>query len=121
MHLSDVRDVLHVEDEILIALDVEATLLDAGVQTVVNVGSCSEAMDRIRKSPPAAVILDVEVRDGSTAGLAALLKSSGIPFIVYSGSDTAEAFRSFEGITFLEKPATSVELVAALQGSVATA
>lgn len=115
MHLSPLRHVLHVEDEILIALDVEVSLLNAGVQAVTHVASCADALKTIQFSPPDLAILDIEVLDGNTAPVADLLKSLNVPFVLYTGSAVAGGLRSFDGATFLEKPARSADLVEAVR------
>lgn len=120
MQLLPLRHVLHVEDEILIALDVEASLLNAGVKSVTHVGTCFDAQMAIETSRPDAVILDMRVLDGSTAGLAELLRSLAIPFVIYSGSVDSGLSRSFEGAKFLEKPSTEADLIDAVKELVAT-
>lgn len=119
MQLSQLRNVLHVEDEVLIALDTEATLLEAGVERVTHVGTCSDALMAIESRRPDAVILDIQVLDGSTAGIAELLRSMSIPFIVYSGSTDGGIGQSYLGAVFLDKPSPDADLVAALRSAFA--
>lgn len=119
MQLSQLFNVLHVEDEVLIALDVESILVEAGVKRVTRVGTCSDALLAIECRRPDAVILDLEVHDGSTAGVAELLRSRSIPFIVYSGSANDGLARSYVGAVFLDKPSTDAALVAALGTAIA--
>jgi len=114
MQLSHINNVLHVEDEVLIALDVETTLLEAGVKRVIHVATRSDAFMAIESSRPDAVILDIEVLDGSTAGIAELLKARSIPFIVYSGSASEGSERSYLSAVSLDKPAADADLVGAL-------
>lgn len=118
MQLSHINNVLHVEDEVLIALDVETTLLEAGVKRVIHVATRSDAFMAIESSRPDAVILDIEVLDGSTAGIAELLKARSIPFIVYSGSASDGSERSYVGAVSLDKPAKDADLVGALMSVV---
>lgn len=119
MQLPQLRNILHVEDEILIALHIENTLLEAGVERVTHVGTCSDALLAIESLRPDAVILDIQVPDGSTAGVAELLKSRSIPFIVYSGSADEGVEQSYLGAVFLDKPSTDADLVAALSAAIA--
>ncbi|CAN7596574.1 hypothetical protein [Devosia sp. LjRoot3] len=118
MQLSHINNVLHVEDEVLIALDVETTLLEAGVKRVIHVATRSDAFMAIESSRPDAVILDIEVLDGSTAGIAELLKARSIPFIVYSGSASEGSERSYLVAVSLDKPAAGADLVGALMSVV---
>lgn len=115
MHLSSLRHVLHVEDEVLIALDVEAALLNAGVQAVTRVASSADALKTIQMNQPDVAILDIEVLDGSTAPVADLLRSKSIPFILYTGSGVEGAQASFRGAKFIEKPACDADLVGAVR------
>jgi len=115
MLLSSLRHVLLVEDEILISLDVEAALLNAGVHAFTRVASTADALKAIRTHQPDAVILDIAVLDGSTARVADLLRSMSIPFMLYTGSGVQGDSVSFEGAKFLEKPACDADLVRAVR------
>ena len=119
MQLSHINNVLHVEDEVFIALDIETTLLDAGVKRVSHVATRSDAFIAIETSRPDVVILDIEVLDGSTAELAELLRSRSIPFIVHSGSASGGVDRSHFDTVFLAKPSTHADLLAALSAATA--
>lgn len=115
MLLSSLRHVLLVEDEILISLDVEAALLNAGVHSVTRVASTADALKAIRTNQPDAVILDIAVLDGTTARVADLLRSMSIPFMLYTGSGVQGDSVSFQGEKFLEKPAYDADLVRAVR------
>ena len=78
------RRVLVVEDEFLIALDVEDALRELGCEVLGPVSTVAEA---VALAVPAAcdlAVLDVRLVDGSTAPLAIALQSRDIPFLVPS-------------------------------------
>ena len=106
--------VLVVENEALIAMDLEEMLASAGLSPVVHVASNEEALADKRCD---IAILDLMVRDGLTTPVAELLNGARVPFLVYSGHarhdvDPGEAF---EDAIWLSKPCTQAELVNAIR------
>lgn len=88
--------VLVVDDEALIALDMESTLSEAGF-AVALAATCSQAKRFLADHTPAAAILDVRLSDGEAVDAAKTLAGRAVPFIVYSGlglEETPEAFSS---------------------------
>jgi CheY-like chemotaxis protein len=106
---------LLVEDEPLIALDIELTLQQLG-HVVLTTTSNEEATALLQTRPVDLAILDFRVRDGDTSELAGQLHARAIPFVVCSGSaalqELGEAFRDAE---FLPKPYTTEGLLRALE------
>jgi CheY-like chemotaxis protein len=113
--LSHIVRILVLEDEGLIALDIEATLQDAGVSEVVCVPSVAEALRAIDGAEFDAAILDIRIgADGWAYDVARGLKQKGVPFIFSSGSvEIAEPFRDIPLVT---KPFSSEQLIEALAG-----
>lgn len=102
--------VLVVDDEALIALDVESALREAGFAVALAV-SCSEAERFLADHTPAAAVLDVRLSDGESVGAASTLADRGVPFVVYSGLRPEESNEAFShGVTVM-KPAKPEELV----------
>jgi DNA-binding LytR/AlgR family response regulator len=77
--------VLVVEDEFLVALDLEAQLLDLGCEVLGPVPSMGEARKLMATQRPDAVMLDVALSDGRSGPLAGELRRAGIPFVVITG------------------------------------
>src|SRR6187401_2850977 len=79
--------VLVVEDDPIIALAIEAALLDVGAAEVVICPSISSTMDALEQGPVAAIVLDVHLADRSDgwalAELADLLGPKP-PYIVFA-------------------------------------
>lgn len=114
MPLSVLKSVLHLEDEFLIAMDVAATLADAGVANVTHVTSCAEALELLESSTIDAGILDAVASDGSTEPVARRLSDLGIPFIMYTGSPH-KLGNAHQGADQLIKPVSTADLVGAMQ------
>jgi light-regulated signal transduction histidine kinase (bacteriophytochrome)/CheY-like chemotaxis protein len=77
--------VLLVEDQMLIAMDVEATLTDHGVQRVVTANSLDEALAAIRRETPSVAVLDVNLGSDTSIPVAYELRRLGVPFIFATG------------------------------------
>jgi len=109
------KRILIVEDEVMIAMDIEATLTELGhvVQTAVSLNGAEAAL---ASGSIDLAIVDYHLQGGTSAQLASRLHSLGIPFIVCSGSagleELGDAFR--RGTSFLPKPFTTDGLVAAV-------
>ena len=82
--------VVIVEDEYLVALDIEAVLQSLGIETIVIASTLAQAQDAVRAEKPDCVLLDVSLSDGKSYDFARTLKSEGIAFGFVSGySDTS--------------------------------
>lgn len=105
--------VLLLEDEALIAIDVEMTLNSAGF-SVVKFARCDEAETWLADNSPDVAIIDVALSDGVCVNAAQTLAQRGIPFVVHSGDPaTAEAKHPvFQAGKWFNKP-SSVEKLAA--------
>lgn len=109
---------LLLEDEFLIAMDVEQLFLDQGVTTVLICRSLAEA-HAVRESFDAA-ILDVMLSGENTLTFAAGLKDRGIPFIFASGYTAREDIaKNFPGVTVVSKPYSGDDLVGAVAAAMA--
>ena len=79
------RDVLVVEDDPIIALDFEDTLLGFGVETVRIAGSVAKALDMIADRPPEFALLDVSLIREKSFAVAERLEALMIPFAFVTG------------------------------------
>jgi len=94
--------VLLVENEALIALDLEEMLLTAGAKNVHHAVSSREALDWLERKTADVAILDLFVADGSSASVAERLQAIGTPYVICSGhthdsAPDAAAFGSAPG------------------------
>jgi len=111
--LLDGLHILLVEDEYLIAMDVEAICLDHGAADVTLVSRPSDLDQPIGNIDTA--ILDLMLDGESTLDFAARLQTSGIPFIFASGHSMNEEMQArFPGARLVAKPYSGEDLVNAL-------
>lgn len=104
--------ILVVEDDAVQALDLAASLADAGAAIIGPVASLSEASDLAFGSACDAAILDLRLRDRNATALARQLLQQGIPFIVYTGYPDSAFFRSdWPGYELVTKPADLKQLM----------
>jgi DNA-binding response OmpR family regulator len=110
---------LLLEDEPVIALDIELTLTEAGF-SVIWFTTCSAGLGWLRQNALDVAIIDMRLQDGASNPVAALLTERGIPFVVHSGADILDANSDPEFATgfWLSKPSRSEDLVAAVTRAV---
>ena len=103
---------LIVEDQVLIAMSVEAYLEDEGFD-VETVTSASQAQAWLEEPhTPAYAIVDFMLQEGPATALAKELRRRGIPFVVYSGYPRALGIPSdLMTVPWLEKPTTREDLL----------
>ena len=82
------NDVLIVEDDPIIALDFEDTLLGFGVQMVRSAGSVAMALNLITKRVPEFALLDVGLVREKSFAIAERLAEIKIPFAFVTGYGT---------------------------------
>jgi CheY-like chemotaxis protein len=112
--LDGVR-ILVVDDEFMIALDIEATLLEAGADVVALCMTLSEALSVAALEKVAIATLDIRLGRDTSEAVAALLAERGIPFIFYSGQSLPSEMRERWPLSpLVAKPAEPRQLVDAL-------
>jgi CheY-like chemotaxis protein len=79
------NDVLIVEDDPIIALDFEDTILGFGVKTVRTAASVARAIELIEDHPPDFALLDVGLVREKTFAIAERLDALKIPFVFVTG------------------------------------
>jgi CheY-like chemotaxis protein len=106
---------LVVEDEFLIALDIQRVLESVGVKTVVTASRVAQALDLVMSSGPFdAAVLDLKLERDSSAPVAERLRDSGVPFIFLTGGSMSDETRRFPDVPVIGKPFDSDGLLAAL-------
>ncbi len=106
---------LVLDDEYLIALDIQQILETAGAAGVTSVATAAEALDILSKgSTFDLAVLDVKLGDaaGNSMTVAALLSERGTPFVFLTGlrADDIRAGQ-FAGVPVVEKPYQAPMLV----------
>jgi CheY-like chemotaxis protein len=112
--------ILVVEDDTVLALSIEAALLDAGARKVVLCPSIASAMEALGEAKADGIVLDVHLADRNDGwALAELVEQLGPPFprIVFSTGSPDEIPPAIAEMgPVFEKPYDPAELVEALSG-----
>lgn len=102
------------EDEFLIAMDIEQVCRDHGAQNCVIVRSLAEIGDEPDFAFDAAIV-DMKLGGDSTVDFARELLARNVPFVFSTGySDLGDLAAGFPGIAVVTKPYSGDELVGAL-------
>jgi len=96
--------ILVVEDEPLLAMDVEMVLRNAGFRVVGPAGTCARAIALLREATPDLAILDLNLGPELALSVFDCLERSGIPFVVLSGHSRQMIPAQFQDRPFLQKP-----------------
>ena len=107
------RRILVVEDDPIIALDLQRILEAAGATVVGPAREVSEAISFIKGSKVSAAVLDYRLRVGDTLPLARLLAERRIPFL-FETSDPDSVARKHPGAIILAKPFRPDQLTSAV-------
>ena len=111
------RDILIVEDDPIIALDFEDTILGFGVTTVRTASSVARALDMISERAPDFALLDVSLIREKSFAIAERLDALKIPYIFVTGYGAdASIPAAFSDKPRLPKPCSSAALQTALRG-----
>ncbi|HVY04519.1 MAG TPA: response regulator [Burkholderiales bacterium] len=110
------KRLLVVEDEFLIALDIERMLEAAGATAIASAAQVAEALAMLDKDAPFdAVVLDLKLDRESSLPVAEWLMNAGIPFVFLTGAPTeANETSRFGNAPVVAKPFDSAALIAAL-------
>ena len=108
--------ILVLEDEALIALNVQDELQDAGYEVAGPFSTCSAALKWLQTTTPDMAILDTTLKDGPCQKVALELSRREVPFLIYSGyQEDQQLLSDFQHIAWIEKPVPSGTLVQACQ------
>lgn len=106
MHVPLNRPVLLLEDQPLIALDLEDMLLGAGMREVICLRSVEEGLSWLENASPSVIIVDYHLSDGASLSILELAKERRIPCVVHSAvpmPDTVDQ-ALIDGMPWLDKP-----------------
>ncbi len=113
--LSGVR-VLVVEDDPLLAMDLEATLVEAGAVVVGLCRTLDEAMLRAVAADFAVAVLDFGLGSETASPVARRLVNRGVPFVLYTGKSRHEpSLAEWMDYSIVQKPASPRALVSAVR------
>jgi CheY-like chemotaxis protein len=106
--------ILIVEDEPLVAMDLEAMVAKIVTATVVVEPSVAATKQVLHEAVDFA-FLDVEVTNGKTFEIAQTLERKGVPFAFVSGSPQEELPSDLRSAPFIPKPFYPAQIERALQ------
>jgi CheY-like chemotaxis protein len=109
------QDVLVVEDDPIIALGLEDTLLDLGIARVRVAASVANALQMIDDSAPEFALLDVGLVREKSFAVAERLAALQIPFAFSTGYGADRVPAAFADRPRLPKPCPTDALVAVLR------
>ncbi len=109
---------LVVEDEAIIAMLIEDTLLDIGCKTIELVPSVERALDFLSRTKPDFAILDLNLNGSRSYPIADVLRRYGLPFVFLSGYGAGGLDSPYRDEAVLQKPFQQADLEMALKRAV---
>ena len=113
------RRILIVEDNGLIALEIETMVRDSGAEVAGPVGSVREALSLVGNGKLDCAILDVNLGGEDVFPVADALSQAGIPFLFLTGHSDSKVPPRYHGCAILQKPFLPSRLLKALSSMVA--
>ncbi|AXV15589.1 signal transduction histidine kinase [Neorhizobium sp. SOG26] len=107
-------ELLLVEDQMLIAADVEAMLADHGINKVTTTPSAADAFRRLKEYTPDFAILDVNLGSGTSLPIAEELIRRDIPFVFATGYSDRSIIPSSFSAPVVRKPYEAATLISAV-------
>lgn len=104
------KRILVVEDEVLVAMDIESQLESAGCAIVGPAGTVAKARDLIERHALDAAIVDANLGGTPVDEIAAMLTQKGVPFAFATGYGRGGLPRGFQDAPLLTKPFDAVQL-----------
>jgi len=111
------KTVLVVEDEFLIAMDLERMLGRHGWRVLGPAMTAAEALRLLDEELPAVALLDITLTGGTVTPVAEALRARNVPFIVVSAYSRPELVggNALAGAPNVGKPTDERRLLAALE------
>jgi CheY-like chemotaxis protein len=108
------KRILIVEDEALVAMEIEMFLEAAGGLVAGPVAESAQALDLLKRERPDAAILDLNLDGEQPTALAQALVQLRVPFVIVTGYFRTPSEPPFQRAPRLRKPATEEDLINAL-------
>lgn len=116
---SKPRNILIVEDEMLIALDIEQMLIELGHTIVALCSRVPAAIIAAGQEEIDFAVLDINVAGVPSFPVAQVLLSRGVPFVFLSGYGSRGLIQGFTDSLVLTKPFRLIDLQLMLESAVA--
>jgi CheY-like chemotaxis protein len=115
------RQILVVEDDLLLAMHLEQILENEGCTILGPTPKLAKALAMLETEHPDAAILDLNLNGDRPVALAEALMQLKVPFVIVSGYARSEAEEPIvRGARRLEKPINPQELIHALTAVIAS-
>ena len=114
---TQVRRVLIIEDEMLIALMLQDMLEDVGLTVEAIANSLASGLEVAARADVQLAILDVNLNGEEAYPIAELLRGRGIPFIFSTGYGAGNLRADFASVPQLVKPYQQDSLRAAIDAA----
>jgi CheY-like chemotaxis protein len=108
--------VLIVEDEMLVAMNIEDMLLDLGHEVAGIASRLGPGLALAGEAEIDAAVLDVNLAGEQSFPVADVLEARGVPFLFATGYGLQGIDERYRGRTVLQKPFRTADLGAALRG-----
>jgi two-component SAPR family response regulator len=109
------RRILIVEDEFLLAMELELLLRQRGCLVLGPVSSVSHALDLLDEEPPDVALLDVNLKGERATPIAAALMARGVPFVLITGYTRPQLYEAeLRDAPRIDKPVNSRALCRAV-------
>lgn len=105
------KKILLIEDEPLIAMDIQLEIEDAGGEVIGTCRSCKAATLAVADNVFDAAIVDLNLRDGDTFEIAQILRDRKIPFIFATGDESSIDPDEWPTVPVFGKPGRPKKLV----------
>jgi PAS domain S-box-containing protein len=112
-HVDGLR-VLIVEDALLLALELEAGLQEAGAQVIGCAADVEEALRMMELGPIDAAVLDANLNGVSVAPVAEALRARGVPFVFATGYGDSKILPEGFDAPIIRKPYDVTQVAAGL-------
>lgn len=113
--LPQIGTVLIVEDNMIIALDMEDVVLEMGAKRALLCRTCQDAFDVLAVEDIHFALLDFHLTDETSQNVAQALLAAGKPFLFVTGSSSeSSVIVNMEGVPRLQKPFTGHQLRSAV-------
>jgi DNA-binding response OmpR family regulator len=103
------KTILVVEDDYLLATDIQRTLISAGAKVCGPFGQIGAAIDALARGDADGALLDINLGHGPSFELASALTERSVPFAFVTGYDSLPAM--WRHVPRISKPVSGNELV----------
>jgi CheY-like chemotaxis protein len=108
------KRILIIEDEVLLAMDMQYQLKEAGAAEIEYAATEKEALSLLEQGGWDAVVADANLHGCSIATVAAVLRERDVPVLVVTGYGRESLPTELAAVPVLAKPFSPVQLVQAV-------